>query len=199
MKTLLLASSNPGKLKELSVLLAPLGWTLQLQSELGVPDAPEPHMTFVENALAKARWASTLTGLPALADDSGLTVDLLDGAPGVRSARYANTSVDEPKSDSANNAKLLTLLSGKSQRTASFICCLVLVRHANDPLPLIAQGQWQGQILNAAQGSQGFGYDPLFFDPQQGCSAGQMSAELKNRISHRAKAIACLLSQLNAV
>lgn len=199
MKTLLLASSNPGKLKELSVLLAPLGWTLQLQSELGVPDAPEPHMTFVENALAKARWASTLTGLPALADDSGLTVDVLDGAPGVRSARYANTSVDEPKSAPANNAKLLTLLSGKSQRAASFICCLVLVRHANDPLPLIAQGQWQGQILNAGQGSHGFGYDPLFFDPQQGCSAGQMSAQLKNRISHRAKAIACLLSQLNTV
>jgi len=196
MKTLLLASNNPGKLKELSALLAPLGWTLRLQNELGVPDAPEPHITFIENALAKARWASQLTGLPALADDSGLIVDVLNGAPGVRSARYANTSEDEPKDDAANNAKLLSMMSGQSERAASFVCCLVMLRYPNDPLPLIAQGQWQGQILRQAQGNQGFGYDPLFFDPQQGCSAAQMNAEVKNRISHRAKAIDSLLLQL---
>jgi XTP/dITP diphosphohydrolase len=197
MQTVVLASSNQGKLKELATMLAPLAWEFKLQSVLGVPDAPEPHNTFVENALAKARWASERTGLPALADDSGLAVDALQGAPGVWSARYACESDDAPRSDVRNNEKLLAALDGVQDRSATFVCVLVLVRHADDPLPVIAQGLWRGQILTALIGSKGFGYDPLFFDPVAGLGAAQMAEEQKNRLSHRGKAIASLLAQLS--
>jgi XTP/dITP diphosphohydrolase len=197
MQTVVLASSNQGKLKELTTMLAPLAWEFKLQSALGVPDAPEPHNTFVENALAKARWASERTSLPALADDSGLAVDALQGAPGVWSARYACESEDAPRSDARNNEKLLHALDGMQDRGATFVCVLVFVRHPADPLPTIAQGLWRGQILTAPCGVNGFGYDPLFFDPMAGLAAAQMAEEQKNRLSHRGKAIASLLKQLS--
>ncbi len=197
MRTVVLASSNQGKLKELTAMLAPLAWEFKLQSTLGVPDAPEPHNTFVENALAKARWASERTGLPALADDSGLAVDALQGAPGVWSARYACESENAPRSDTRNNEKLLAALDGVQDRSATFVCVLVFVRHAADPLPVIAQGLWRGQILTVPLGMNGFGYDPIFFDPTVGQGAAQMAEEQKNRLSHRGKAIASLLAQLS--
>ncbi|MGE5491469.1 MAG: RdgB/HAM1 family non-canonical purine NTP pyrophosphatase [Actinomycetota bacterium] len=195
MKKLVLASNNAKKVKELQALLAPLGFDVVTQGELGVPEAEEPHCTFVENALAKARHAAQATGLPALADDSGLCIEALGGAPGVQSARYAG----EPKSDARNNEKLLAALAGQSNRKAHFVCSLVLVRSADDPRPIIAEGDWQGEILPVAQGEGGFGYDPLFFVPEYGKTAAELGAELKNRISHRGIAMGILAEKLKAL
>lgn len=189
---IVVASNNAGKLKEFEQLLSPLGLTFIPQGQLSVPEAEEPHPTFVENALAKARHASRVTGLPALADDSGLCVEALQGAPGVLSARFAG----EPKSDARNNQKLLLSLTGQADRRAHFYCVLVLVRYADDPQPLIAEGEWHGQIVDDGQGQGGFGYDPLFWVPQHGCTSAQLAPELKNRLSHRGQAMAVLLQRL---
>ncbi|MCL2831003.1 MAG: RdgB/HAM1 family non-canonical purine NTP pyrophosphatase [Betaproteobacteria bacterium] len=185
---LILASNNTKKLAELSALLAPLGWSLQTQGALGIPEAEEPHPGFVENALAKARHAARLGKMPALADDSGLCVAALGGAPGVHSARYAGKGAG----DAANNAKLLDALSGVADRRAFFYCALVLVRHADDPCPVIAEGFWHGEILDAPRGANGFGYDPLFLVPELGQSSAELIAEEKNRRSHRGQALAAL-------
>lgn len=192
MKKLVLASNNAKKMKELNALLSPLGFEVIPQGELGIPEEEEPHCTFVENALAKARHASQHSGLPALADDSGLCVRALGGAPGVISARYAG----EPKSDARNNEKLLAELADQTDRRAHFVSCLVLVRHASDPQPLIAEGEWHGQIVDQLQGEGGFGYDPLFFVPEFGLTAAQLDAETKNRVSHRGQAMAKLLEKI---
>lgn len=189
---LVLASNNTGKLRELSAMLAPLGIEVVTQTSLGVAEADEPHVTFVENALAKARHAARETGLPALADDSGLCVSALDGRPGVLSARYAG----EPKSDIANNAKLIADLHGTSDRSAHFYCVIVLVRSADDPQPIIADGEWHGEIIEEARGAGGFGYDPHFFVPSLEQTAAELDAELKNTLSHRASAMRHLLSRL---
>ena len=195
MKKIVLASNNKKKVAELTTLLGPLGIEIVTQGELGIAEAEEPFFTFVENALAKARHAARQSGLPALADDSGLCVDVLGGAPGVLSARYAG----EPKSDERNNEALLkemAHLSRTEQRSAHFACVLVLVRHADDPQPIICEGEWQGQILPAAQGEGGFGYDPLFWDATAEASAAEMPADIKNARSHRGKAIAQLAERL---
>jgi XTP/dITP diphosphohydrolase len=194
MKKLLLASGNAKKLKELSALLSPLGIQLVPQGELGVTEAEEPHGTFVENALAKARHAAAATGLPALADDSGLCVMALGGAPGVQSARYAG----EPCSDQRNNTKLLEALQGARDRRAHFVSLLVLVRHAEDPQPMIAEGEWHGEILTAPRGTGGFGYDPLFLDFESGQASAELPPEVKNQRSHRGKAMRALLEKLRA-
>ncbi len=191
-KKLVIASNNQGKLKEIQALLAPLSVEVLPQSALNVPEAEEPFVTFVENALAKARHASRHSGLPALADDSGICVNALQGAPGVYSARYAG----EPKSDQRNNDKLLQSLDGLHDRHAYYYCVMVLVRHADDPQPLIAEGAWQGEILTAARGEGGFGYDPLFLDAKTGQTAAELPAEIKNRISHRGHALTKLVQQL---
>lgn len=189
-----LASRNAKKLREMQALLAPLGWNLRLVSEFTDEAAEETAPTFVENALLKARHASLVSGLPAIADDSGLEVSALRGAPGVLSARYAG----EPSSDAANNAKLLDALLGlpEDQRAARFVCVLAFLRHASDPIPVLAEGLWNGRVLDAPRGANGFGYDPLFFVPDQGCSSAELSPELKNRISHRALATERLLALL---
>ena len=192
MKKLVLASNNAKKMKELNALLAPLGFEVIPQGQLGIPEAEEPHCTFVENALAKARHAAQHSGLPALADDSGLCVEALHGAPGVLSARYAG----DPKSDARNNEKLLTHLKGHTNRKAHFYCVLVLVRAANDPQPIIAEGEWPGEILPEQQGEGGFGYDPLFFVPEFGQTAAEMDAETKNKVSHRGRAMQKLIERL---
>jgi XTP/dITP diphosphohydrolase len=196
MKKLVLASNNAKKMKELNALLAPLGFEVIPQGELGIPEAEEPHCTFVENALAKARHAAQLSGLPALADDSGLCVAALGGAPGVYSARYAQTAAGEPKSDARNNEKLFADLAGNPDRRAHFVSVLVLVRHADDPQPLIAEGEWHGEILPAQRGEGGFGYDPLFFVPAFGMTAAELDAETKNRVSHRGQAMQQLITRL---
>jgi XTP/dITP diphosphohydrolase len=190
MQRLVLASSNAGKLAELQPLLADAGYELVTQGALGISDAIEDGRTFVENALIKARHACRGSGLPALADDSGIVVDALDGAPGLLSARYAGVHGDA----AGNNRKLLAELQGvpDERRTARFVAVLVLLRHADDPLPLIAQGTWEGRILGAPRGANGFGYDPLFFDPLLGRGAAELEPELKNRVSHRGKALAML-------
>ena len=195
MQRLVLASNNAKKLKELSALLMPLGIELVPQGSLDIPEAEEPFHTFVENALAKARHAAQLSGLPALADDSGLCVRALGGAPGVFSARYAG----DPKSDARNNQKLLDDLQGITDRAAHFVSLLVLVRHADDPQPIVAEGNWHGEILDAPRGGEGFGYDPLFWVPAVGLSAAEMSAEAKNQCSHRARAMQQLLARLREV
>ena len=192
---MVLASNNAGKLREFSQLLAPFDFEVVPQAALNIPEADEPHCTFVENALAKARHAAKLSGLPALADDSGLCVAALGGAPGVYSARYAG----EPKSDARNNEKLLAELAGKSDRRAHFVSLIVLVRHADDPQPLIAEGEWHGEILPALRGAGGFGYDPLFFVPAFGQTAAELDAETKNRISHRGQAMQQLIARLPAL
>lgn len=192
MKKLVLASNNAKKMKELNALLAPLGFEVIPQGQLGIPEAEEPHCTFVENALAKARHAAAHSGLPALADDSGLCVEALHGAPGVLSARYAG----DPKSDARNNEKLLTHLKGKSNRKAHFYCVLVLVRSANDPQPIIAEGEWPGEILEEQRGADGFGYDPLFFVPSQNQTAAELDSEVKNQLSHRGLAMQKLIERL---
>ncbi|HEX5803289.1 MAG TPA: RdgB/HAM1 family non-canonical purine NTP pyrophosphatase [Azospira sp.] len=196
MSRIVLASNNAKKLKELDAILAPLGWELIPQGELGVPEAEEPHVTFVENALAKARHAAQATGLPALADDSGLCVAALGGAPGVQSARYAQASADEPKSDARNNEKLLAALAPHADRSAHFVSVIVFVRHADDPQPLIAEGEWHGQIIADYRGAGGFGYDPLFFVAEFGKTAAELDAAVKNAVSHRAQALQSLLARL---
>ena len=194
MKQLVLASNNAKKIKELNALLAPLGIEVIPQGQLGIPEAEEPHVTFVENALAKARHAAQHSGLPALADDSGLCVRALGGAPGVISARYAG----EPKSDARNNEKLLADLAGQNDRRAHFVSVLVLCRSADDPQPIIAVGEWHGEILASPRGAEGCGYDPLFFVPSAGQTAAELAAETKNRLSHRGQAMARLLERLAA-
>ncbi|MGC9163312.1 MAG: RdgB/HAM1 family non-canonical purine NTP pyrophosphatase [Thiomonas sp.] len=197
-RRLVLASGNPGKLAELSALLAPLGWQVQPQSAFQLAEADEPHPTFVENALAKARHASFHTGLPALADDSGLCVEALGGLPGVRSARFAPlVDVPRPQQDAANNALLLQQLGTASNRSARFVCVVVALRHAADPQPLIATAELNGQIGLAPQGQGGFGYDPLFVLPD-GRTLAQCDAQEKNRISHRAQAMRALLPLLQS-
>jgi len=187
-----LASGNRGKIRELRQLLAPLGVNVVAQGELGVAPAEEPHVTFVENALAKARHAVAATGLPALADDSGICVKALAGAPGVYSARYAGADA----TDEENNARLLEQMRNVRDRRAHYYCVIVLVRHENDPQPIIAEGEWHGEILLAPRGTRGFGYDPLFLDPVSGLTGGELAPSRKNRISHRGKAMRKLLSAL---
>lgn len=193
---LVLASGNAGKLAELRDLLGDAGIDLHAQSEFGVEDAEETGLTFVENAILKARHAARATGLPALGDDSGLCVDALDGAPGLYSARYAGTHGDA----GANIVKLLDALREvpEPRRTARFVCVLALLRHADDPQPLIAEGVWEGRILFAPRGDGGFGYDPVFFDPERNMGAAELDAALKNRISHRGRALALLHDTLLA-
>jgi len=190
---LVLATSNPGKLREFGRLLEPLGIAVMAQGDLGIPDADEPHVTFIENALAKARHASALAKLPALADDSGVCVNALNGAPGVQSARYAG----DPKSDARNNAQLVAALTGVADRRAHYYCVLVLMRSADDPQPLIAEGTWWGTIADDARGAGGFGYDPHFRDAESGMSGAEMPLELKNTVSHRGKAMRALIAHLN--
>ena len=191
-----LASGNRGKLVELRELLGDLGIELVAQGELGVGEVEETGLTFVENALLKARHAAAATGLPALADDSGLIVDALDGAPGLYSARYAGSPTD----DAANNAKLLDQLRDvpADRRGARFYAVLVLLRHPADPQPLIAEGAWEGAIVDAPRGGNGFGYNPVFLDPRHGLTAAEMAPALKNRLSHRAQALAKLRELLRA-
>lgn len=189
---LVIATGNAGKLREIRQLLAPLAVEVLPQSDFAVPEAEEPYCTFIENALAKARHASMHTGLPALADDSGICVDALQGAPGVYSARYAG----EPRSDARNNEKLLTAMTGHSNRHAHYYCVMVLVRHAEDPQPLIAEGLWQGEIMTAPRGDGGFGYDPVFLDAKTEKTGAELPLEIKNRISHRGQALTRMLHML---
>jgi XTP/dITP diphosphohydrolase len=189
---LVLASGNEGKLREFRRLLSPLGIEVVAQAELGIPDADEPHETFVENALAKARHASRLSSLPALADDSGICVMALGGAPGVQSARYAG----EPRSDGRNNVKLIADLTGVADRRAHYYCMLVLMRHAADPEPILADGRWDGTIVDEARGSGGFGYDPHFLDPSTGLTGAELPLRRKNELSHRGRAMRALLARL---
>ena len=194
MHRIVLASSNPGKLREFNALFARSGCEVVTQASLGIDDAEETGLTFVENALLKARHAAQLSGLPALADDSGLCVEALNGAPGLYSARYAGSHGDS----AANNAKLLQTLDGMppDQRRAFFMCALVLLRHAADPTPLIVEGRWHGRVLEAPRGPGGFGYDPLFLPDGQTQSAAELDSSLKNRLSHRGQAMAKLQSLL---
>jgi XTP/dITP diphosphohydrolase len=189
---LVLASGNPGKRRELEGMLAPLGIELVPQSALGIAEAEEPHESFRGNALAKARHASRAAGLPALADDSGICVDALGGAPGVRSARYAG----EPVSDSRNNEKLLSELKNVNDRHARYVCVIALVKNPEDSDPLVAEGEWHGEIARAPRGSGGFGYDPLFWLPGRGCTAAELDPAEKNRVSHRGLALSRLLELL---
>ena len=190
---LVLASGNAGKLAELRELLGD-GFELHAQSEFGTTDAEETGLSFIENAILKARHAARATGLPALADDSGLCVDALDGAPGLYSARYAGAHGDAE----ANIDRLLRELEGVAddRRSARFVCVLALVRHADDPQPLIAEGTWEGRILHVRRGGNGFGYDPVFFSPAHGCSAAELPAAVKNRDSHRGRALTLLQDRL---
>lgn len=190
-----LASNNAGKLREFAALLGAAGIDLIPQGELNVPEADEPFPTFVENALTKARHAARLTGLPALADDSGLCVRALRGAPGVYSARYAQLAGGQ-KSDAANNARLVEQLHGETDRRAYYFCVLALVRHAEDPEPLIAEGRWPGEIIDAPRGAHGFGYDPHFFLPELNATAAELDPAVKNTSSHRAIALRQLLARL---
>ena len=192
MQKLILASNNSGKLREFSQLLAPLNFALLPQADFAVPEADEPHVTFIENALAKARHAARHTGLPALADDSGLVVPALGGAPGVHSARYAG----EPKDDRRNNQKLVAALANVADRRAHYVAVLVLVRHADDPQPLIGEGEWHGEIIATPRGDGGFGYDPHFFIPDLQRTAAELDAAEKNRRSHRGQALAQLIAKL---
>lgn len=194
---IVLASGNKGKLAEFKGMFGNYNIDVVPQSEFDVPDADETGLSFIENAILKARHAARLTGLPALADDSGLSVMALQGAPGIYSARYAG----EPSDDQANIDKLLDAMKGVEdlQRQASFMCVLAFVRHADDPVPVIAQGQWSGQILRQQAGQQGFGYDPIFYVPSEACSAAELTKERKNQISHRGQAISQLKIQLEAL
>lgn len=189
---LILASNNAGKLKEFAQLLVPIGFELHPQGEFNVPEAEEPFGTFVENALAKARHAARLTGLPALADDSGVCVNALGGAPGVYSARFAG----EPKSDARNNDKLVQDLAAHADKSAYYYCVLVYVRHAGDPQPVIADGVWRGQIIDTPRGAGGFGYDPYFLLPEFGKTAAELEAHEKNAVSHRGQALRALVEKL---
>ncbi len=189
---IVIASNNAGKLREISCLLSPLGYTLTPQSRFAVTEADEPYSTFIENCLGKARHAAKSTGLPALADDSGLCVSALGGAPGVHSARYAG----QPGSDAANNAKLIAALTGVAQRDAYYYCVMVYLRHPDDPQPLIAEGLWRGEIIDEARGAGGFGYDTHFYIPQLNKTAAELGTAEKNAISHRGRALASLAAQL---
>ena len=194
LKQLVLASNNPGKIREISAILASLAIEVVPQAQFNIPEADEPHGTFIENALAKARHAAAASGLPALADDSGICVDALEGAPGVYSARFAG----DPKSDERNNQRLLQLLAHSDNRTARYYCVIVVLRHVDDPQPLIAEGEWQGEVLRAPRGTGGFGYDPLFLDPVLGLTGAELQMEKKNRISHRGKALTLLAERLGS-
>lgn len=193
-KRLVLASANAGKLREFRRLLDPLGLDVVPQSELGIAPADEPHATFIENALAKARHASAQSGLPALADDSGVCVDALDGAPGVRSARFGG----EPLSDARNNEALVAALSGVANRRAHYYCVLVMLRHAEDPEPIVAEGIWRGTIVDTPRGRGGFGYDPHFRDDVTGRTGAELPPARKNALSHRGKAMRRLIARLSA-
>ncbi len=194
---LVMASGNAGKLKEFSELLAPLGWQVLPQSDFAVPGAEETGLTFVENAIIKARNACEHSGLPALADDSGIEVDALNGAPGIHSARFAG----EHGNDAANNALLIEKLADVpvAQRTARYHALLVFLRHANDPTPIICHGSWEGRIIDQPRGDNGFGYDPYFYVPELDKTAAELDAEHKNRISHRGKAVDLLLARLRGL
>lgn len=192
MKKLVIASNNAGKLREIRALLAPLGCEVLTQAALGIAEAEEPHPTFIENALAKARHVARRSGLPALADDSGICVVALAGEPGVHSARYAGA----PKSDQRNNQKLVNELARAGDRRAYYYCAMVLVRHATDPQPLIGEGCWWGEVIGEPRGALGFGYDPHFLLPELGKTAGELEPDQKNRISHRGQALAALVAKL---
>ncbi len=192
MSRLIIASGNPGKIREITRLLEPLGVEFVPQGALGITEAEEPHDTFIENALAKARHAARIAGLPALADDSGLCVDALGGAPGVQSARYAG----EPASDARNSEKLLTALADVSDRRAHYCCVIVLMRHGGDPQPVITEGEWHGEILRAPRGDGGFGYDPLFLVPELGLTGAELPLDRKNSMSHRGRALSQLLERM---
>ena len=197
LETIVLASNNPGKAREISEILAAYGISVVPQSDFGVPEIPETGLTFVENALLKARNACHHTGLPALADDSGIEIDVLKGAPGIYSARYAG----EGATDEANLKKALAALEGvaEEQRSARFQCLIVLLQHENDPTPLICQGTWEGSILAEPQGNNGFGYDPIFYVPEHQCSSAQLSPAEKHALSHRGKALKALAEQIKAL
>jgi len=194
MKKLVIASNNPGKLREIDRILQPLGLEVLPQSAFNIPEAEEPHCTFIENCLTKARHAAEHSGLPALADDSGICVDALNGAPGVYSARFSG----EPKSDERNNLKLLDLLKHEPNRKAHYYCVMVLVRYPHDPQPVIAEGSWHGEIIDTARGHGGFGYDPYFLVPELGKTGAELPMDVKNGISHRGKALAELVTKLKA-
>jgi XTP/dITP diphosphohydrolase len=194
MKKVVIASNNAGKLREIARILEPLDFEAVPQGAFGVPECPEPHVTFVENCIAKARHAAAHTGLPALADDSGICVDALNGAPGVYSARYAG----EPKSDEHNNQKLIEALKGEPNRHAHYYCVMVYVRYADDPQPIIAEGAWHGEIIDTPRGDGGFGYDPYFLLPEFGQTGAELSMEVKNGISHRGQALRALAEKLSA-
>jgi len=192
MSKLVIASGNAGKLREIARILGPFGIEAVPQSQFNVPDCPEPHVTFVENCLAKARHASLHSGLPALADDSGICVDALGGAPGVQSARYAG----EPKSDASNNDKLIADLANASNRRAHYTCVMVYVRHPDDPEPVIAEGRWFGEIIDTPRGENGFGYDPYFLVPEFDKTGAELDEDTKNSISHRGHALRDLVEKL---
>ena len=192
MSKLVIASGNAGKLREIARILAPLDIQALPQSEFDVPDCPEPHVTFVENCLAKARHASAHSGLPALADDSGICVEALGGAPGVYSARYAG----EPKSDQRNNEKLIAALAGEANRRAHYTCVMVYMRHPDDPEPIISEGRWHGEIIDTPRGANGFGYDPYFLVPSFGKTGAELDEDTKNAISHRGQALRDLVAKL---
>ena len=194
MQKLVLASNNAGKVKEFQALLAPLNFQVIPQGELGIPSAEEPHCTFVENALAKARHASAVSGLPALADDSGICAHALNGKPGVLSARFAGEQAD----DTANNQKLIQELKDQSDRGAHYVCTLVFMNSVDDPEPLIVQTRWYGQVIDKASGSNGFGYDPHFFLADLNCTAAELDPAQKNLISHRGQALRELITKLKA-
>jgi XTP/dITP diphosphohydrolase len=189
---LVIASNNQGKLREIGAILGPLGFEALPQSAFNIPEAEEPYCTFIENCLTKARHASAHSGLPALADDSGICVDALNGAPGVYSARFAG----EPKSDQRNNEKLIELLQGQPNRKAHYYCVIVLVRWPEDPQPIIAEGAWHGEIIDTPRGDGGFGYDPYFLVPEYGQTGAELAMDVKNGISHRGQALAQLVEKL---
>ncbi len=203
MKKLVLASSNPGKLREIEALLAPLGIEVVPQSRLGIADADEPHATFVENALANARHASRRSRLPALADDSGICVRALAGEPGVHSARFAAdgapAAAGRDEIDARNNAKLVRLLAREADRRAHYHCVIVLVRHPEDPEPLIGEGSWAGEIVDAPRGENGFGYDPYFYLRDLGKTAAELDPAQKNAVSHRGKALRRLVARMREI
>ncbi len=192
MQKLVIASNNQGKLREIGAILGPLGFEALPQSAFNIPEAEEPYCTFIENCLTKARHASAHSGLPALADDSGICVDALNGAPGVYSARFAG----EPKSDQRNNEKLIELLQGQPNRKAHYYCVIVLVRWPEDPQPIIAEGAWHGEIIDTPRGDGGFGYDPYFLVPEYGQTGAELAMDVKNGISHRGQALAQLVEKL---
>ncbi len=192
MRKLVIASNNPGKLREIGHLLEPLGLEVLPQSVFDISEADEPYCTFIENALAKARHASRCSGLPALADDSGICVNVLNGQPGIHSARYAG----EPKSDERNNQKLIEALTHQSDHNAHYYCVMVLVRHVDDPQPIIADGSWHGQIIPQPRGNGGFGYDPHFYLPELGVTSAELPLEQKNKISHRSQALIRLVESI---